>query len=378
VVQHANELEVETELVDVASGAQLWGERYTRNFADAAALQSSITRDIAMQLRPRLAGNERDTLAKVGTKDPQAYQLYLKGLYRFHRFTPEDLDTASDFFEKATAKDRNYAAAYAGLAESYAIKDYIGVVSNPETLIKARSAANRAIELDDRIPESHVALALADFVSWKFPESETEIHRALTLDSNLPFAHQLACWFDTAMGRLQDAVAECRRSLELDPLSLLYNDVLAGIYFDVRDYDGVIDQARKTLEIDPRNASATTMTGHAHAQKGDYKQAVEWRVRGVQLQGHEDVAKALKQAFDKAGYPGFLRADVKRREAQGYYIGAAYDYAVLGEKDAAFADLEKAFASRSGILYIKVDPELDNIRSDPRFADLLRRMGLPQ
>jgi len=124
VVQHANELEVETELVDVASRAQLWGERYTRNFADAAALQSSITRDIATQLRPRLAGNERDTLAKVGTKDPQAYQLYLKGLYRFHRFTPEDLDTASDFFEKATAKDRNYAAAYAGLAESYAIKDY--------------------------------------------------------------------------------------------------------------------------------------------------------------------------------------------------------------------------------------------------------------
>jgi tetratricopeptide (TPR) repeat protein len=200
------------------------------------------------------------------------------------------------------------------------MRAYMGWVSGPEAIEKARSAASRAVQLDDRIPESHVALALADFVSWNFPGTEAEIHKALTLDPNSPFAHELACWFNLAMGRIQDAIAECRRSVELDPLSLLYNDQLVGMYYVARDYDGAIEQASKTLEIDPRNATAAIMTGYAYEQKGNYKQAEEWRVKGVQLQGHEVAAKALRQAYDKSGYPGFLREDIKRREAEGNYV----------------------------------------------------------
>jgi tetratricopeptide (TPR) repeat protein len=377
VVQHASELEVETELVDVASGAQLWGERYTRSGNDASLLQAAITRDVGKQLRPHLGGNERDSLAKVGTKDGEAYQLYLRGLYHLGSEAPEDLKMASDFFEKATLKDPGYAAAYAGLAETCAMRAYAGY-AGPETMEKARSAANRAVQLDDRIPESHVALALADFVFWNFPGTEAEIHKALTLDPSAPFAHQVACWFNLAVARIQDAIAECRRSVELDPLSLLDNDELAAVYYMARDYDAVMEQSRKTFEIDPRDAGAAIMRGAAYKQKGDYKQAVEWWVKSSRLAGHDAVAKAFRQAFDKSGYPGFLREDVKRCEATSNYRGLADDYATLGERDAAFAALEKAFASRSGILFIKLDPELDNIRSDPRFAELLHRVGLPQ
>jgi TolB-like protein/tetratricopeptide (TPR) repeat protein len=377
VVQHGNELEVETELVDVASGAQLWGERYTRSASDAPLLQTAITRDVAKQLRPQLTGNERDSLATVGTNDAEAYQLYLKGLYHLGSEAPQDLKMASDFFEKATLKDPGYAAAYAGLAETSAIRAYVGD-AGPETMEKARSAANRAVQLDDRLAESHVALALANFVFWNFPGTEAEIRKALTLDPNAPFAHQVACWFNLAMARTQDAVAECRRSLELDPLSLLDNDELAAVYFMARDYDAVMEQARKTLELDPRDEGAARMMAAAYEQKKNYKQAVEWSIKGIRFRGDEASAATMRQAFDKSRYPGFLREDVKRREAAGDYRGVALDYAKLGEKDAVFAALEKAFASRSGILFIKTEPELDNIRSDPRFADLLRRMGLPQ
>ncbi|MGA8622543.1 MAG: protein kinase [Candidatus Sulfotelmatobacter sp.] len=383
VVEHGSELDVESELVDVGTGAQLWGERYTRNANDVSLLQAAITRDVASQLRPQLSGSERESVAKVGTKDAEAYRLYLKGRHYYEKtWTPEDLKAAAEFFDKAVAQDSGYAAAYAGLADVYAIQGYMGYVSDPELLDKARSAARRALALDSQIPESHTALANLDFnYFWNFPEAEAEIQKALALDPNSAYAHEVSCWIKVSAGKTQDGLAECRRAVELDPLSVLNNMILAWEYDFARDYKHAIEQANKTLEIDPKDADAVSVLGLAHEQMGNYAQAMEQWVKIQRLQGHEARAKELMRTFEKSGYKGYLSKDAKDNEAEANYYGggltrsAAADYAMLGEKDAAFAALNKAFVSRAGVVDIDLDPRLENILSDPRYTDLLRRIG---
>jgi TolB-like protein/tetratricopeptide (TPR) repeat protein/predicted Ser/Thr protein kinase len=385
VAEHGSELDVETELVDVATGAQLWGKRYTRSTNDASLLQSAITRDITTQLRPQLSGNERESLAKVGTKNAEAYRFYLEGRHHFDEWTQEHLKAAAESFDKAIDRDPKYAAAYAGLADVYAIQGYMGYVSGPELMDKARSAARRALELDDQLPESHTALANLDFnYFWNFPEAEAEIQKALALDPNSAYAHEVSCWIKVGTGKTQEGLTECRRAVELDPLSVLDNMVLAWEYDFARDYTHAIEAANKTLEIDPKDPDAVSVLGLAYEQMGNYKQAMDQWVKIEQLRGHEIHGKELMKAFEKSGYTGYLRNNAKDNEAEGnQYRGglapsAAADYAMLGEKNAAFAALDKAFARRSGVVDIYVDPRLDNIRSDPRFADLLRRIGFSQ
>jgi len=311
-----------------------------RSANDASLLQSAITRDLASQLRPQLSGTEQESLAKVGTKDAEAYQFYLKGRYHFEGFTREDFKAAAEFFDKAVARDPSYAAAYAGLADAYAMQGYFGYASARETFDKSRTLARRALGLDPQIPEAHISLALVDMeFFWNFPEAEGEIQKALALDPNSAYAHETYCWFEGEMGRISAAIAECRRAAELDHLLSLYN---------------------------------------MHEQMGNYKQAMEQWTKLQQLGGSESKAKELKQAFEKSGYTGYLQKDAKDKEADGNYYEAACDYARLGEKDAAFAALEQAFAAGNNVDEIKLDPALDNIRSDPRYADLLRRIGLPQ
>ena len=386
VVEHGGELDVESELVDVGTGAQLWGERYTRNAKEASLLQAAITRDVASRLRPQLSGSERESVAKVGTKDAEAYRLYLKGRHYYEQtWTPEDLKAAAEFFDKAVAQDSSYAAAWAGLADVYAVQGYMGYVSDPELLDKARSAARRALALDSQIPESHTALANLDFnFFWNFPEAKAEIQKALALDPNSAYAHEVSCWIEVGTGKSQEGLVECRRAVELDPLSVLNNMILAWEYDFARDYKHAIEQANKTLEIDPKDVDAVSVLGLAYEQIGNYPQAMKEWVKAQQLRGHEARAKELMRAFEQYGYKGYLSRDAKNNEAEGIYYGGglarsvAADYAMLGDKDTAFAALEKAFVSRAGVVDIYVDPRLDNLRSDPRFSDLLRRIGFPQ
>ena len=383
VAQHGSVLDVETELVKVGTGTQLWGERYTRNADDAIFLESSIVRDVAAHLRPQLAGSEREKLAKVGTKDEEAYRSYLKGRYHYEKWTPEDLKAAAEFFDRAVARDPNYAAAFAGLADAYAIEGYMGYVSGSDLMDKARSAAHRALELDDQIPESHTALANLDFnYFWNFPEAEREIQRALALNPNSAYAHEVDCWIEVSRGRPQEGITDCRTAVELDPLSVLNNWLLAAEYYLVRDYHQAVEQANKTLEIDPNYSEAIACLGFAYEQLGEYQNAMQQWAKLERLQGHEDHGNELLRVFEKSGYTGYLRKDAKENEAKGIHYGggltrsAAADYAMLGEKELALALLEKAFATRTGVVDINVDPRLDSIRSDPRFADLLRRVGL--
>ena len=379
VVEHGNELNVETELVNVATGAQIWGERYTRGVNDAPSLQAVITRNVAGQLRPQLSGTARQDLAKVGTKDAEAYQLYLKGRYHLDRWTAKELNAAVEFFDRAVARDPNYAAAYAGLADAYALQGYTGYVRGKEAYTKARDAARRALQLDSDIPEPHISLAMADMMFFRnFSEAQASLQKALALDPNSAYAHEINSWFNGEMGRLQEAIVEARKAVELDPLSLQYNFGLSVIYFFARDYEQSLQQARRTLEIDPNYSLAIEQIGAIYEARGDYKAAIEQWVKDDQVLGDLRGAEEVKRVFEKSGYQGYLRKSAKDAEHDSDFYAAAQDYTSLGEKDAAFANLEKAASEGQSIDNFKLDPTLDPLRSDPRFTDLLRRMGLPQ
>jgi adenylate cyclase len=195
--------------------------------------------------------------------------------------------------------------------------------------------------------------------------------------TNSAYAHEISCWIQASKGRTQDALANCRRAVELDPFSPMNNFALADEYFLAREYSHAIEQANKTLEIDPNSTEAIGILGRTYEQLGNSKQAMEQWVEIERVQGHEARAKELMRTFEQQEYVGYLRKDAKDSEVEGDYYHAAVDCAMLGEKDSAFAALEKGFARRE-VVDINIDPRFDNVRSDPRFADLLRRIGLPQ
>jgi len=385
LIQHADWVQVEAELVDVETGAHLWGEQYKRSANEVASLQQAIAEDISVQLRPRLSGEQRASLTKASTKDAEAYRLYLKGRYRMNNWTEEDRKVAIDLFQQAITRDPNYASAHAGLADAYAIAGYFGEIPADEAFRKAQAAAIRAVELDDSLPEANLSLGVVDFVYiWNFKQAEEEIKRALELDANSAYAHFIYCVYDTVQGRTQEAIRECQRAVALDPLIPIYNTTASQAYYFARDYDQAKLHAEKALELNANFAQAHQDLGTAYEGKRMYKEAVQEYIRYYELVGQASHAESLKNAFGKTGFNGYNRQEIENLKsdyssgALGAAYGIAEDYAQLGDRDAAFSWLEKAFAARSGLLYIKVDPELDNLRSDPRYADLLRRIGLPQ
>jgi len=291
----------------------------------------------------------------------------------------DDLKESVNLFEQAVARDPGYAAAYAGLADAFALRAYFGGVSDPASFEKARSAAHRSVELDSQIPEPHLSLVILDILYfWNFAEAEQELRTALSLDQNSPYAHEIFCWFLMDFGNLDSAEVECRKAVELDPISVTNNAVLTQVYWFKHEGDRALEQAQKALDIDPSNAFAILSLGTAYEAMGDHRKEVDQWVKLFRLRGQQVKANEELRAFEKGGYSAFLRTDIRFGEANGNYDDAAGDYAQLGDKDAAFAALEKAFPGRTELFLIKVAPELDNLRSDPRYADLLRRIGLPQ
>lgn len=244
---------------------------------------------------------------------------------------------------------------------------------------KARSAAHKALALDSQISESHISLALADLAYfWNFTEAEAELRQGLALDPNSAYAHEVYSWYLVTVGRTQDAVSQGQRAVELEPMSQLANVSLQESYYYARDYDRAVEQAAKTLKIDQNYYEGLGSLGATYEAMGNYRQAVEQWVKIARLGGDEAYGREIMQTFEKGGYRAYLRLHIRRNKTIGNYNSVAEDYALLGEKDAAFAALEKAFARRTDLAYVKPNPEYDNIRSDPRFTDILRRMGLPQ
>jgi TolB-like protein/Flp pilus assembly protein TadD len=386
VLQRGDTLTISMELMNVRDGSELWGGRYNRRLADIVAAQEDIAREITDKLRLRLRSEEEKQLTGHFTENPEAYQLYLKGRYYWNKRTPDGIQKAIEYFQAAIAKDPRYAGAYAGLADCY------HVPANPlpprEKMPLAKSAAMKALQLDDTLVEAHTSLARVLFVyDWDWPAAEKEFKRAIELNPRYAPAHQWYGGYLSATGRFREADAEKKRALELEPLSLIINfEVALASYFS-RNYDQAIDQFQKTLELDANFPPPHTFLAAAYEQKSMFEEAIAAFQRAITVTQRRDKGLAmagLGHVYAVSGRKTEARkilAELQRLSEHSYVpaTDVALVYAGLGEKDKAFAWLDKAYEEHSFALSnLKVEPRLDSLRSDPRFADLLRRIGLAQ
>jgi serine/threonine-protein kinase len=381
LVQRGNDLLLHIELVDANTETAVWSEDYNRSMANLLALQGEIVRDVARKLRTKLSGGDDQKLARNYPSNTEAYQLYLRARSFWNTRTEEGLKKGLEDFQRATELDPNYALAYTGIADSYVVLEFFGWISPKEAFPRARAAATKALEIDDALGEAHVSLGRVKLAyDWDSSGAETEFKRALELNPNYPTAHTWYAYYLAAVGRHDEAISECKRAVELDPLSEI---TIVGLgytgYFMARQYDQALEQYRKTLEINPSFAKARAGLMNTYLQKGMYEEAFAERLK-FRLPAAESAD--LKQAYKSDGWRAIRRRDLKMDLAYSrlHYLppsDLAMDYASVGDKDRAFEWLEKVFQERNSVLvYLKVDPRWDSLRSDPRFADLLRRIGL--
>jgi len=383
VAQHADQLTLTLELVDAQTENVIWSDQYNRKQADLVSLQSEIARDVSAKLRTKLSGTEEQKVAKTYTANPEAYQLYLKGLFHWNKRTPESLRTAIEYFNQAIAKDPNYAQAYAGMALAYAILPEYSAGMPEETIPKAKAAARKALELDETLAEAHTALAHALFTyDRNLPESNREFQRALELNPNFATAHQWYADNLVVMGRFDESIAEGKRSVELDPLSLITNLELGANYNYARQPDQAIAQLGKAVDLDKNWYLAHMVLCQVYLSKGQHSEAAGECEKARALNDDPLVLAFLARAYASSGKKDEamkLLAQMNEIAKQRYLpaYGFAVAYAGLGNKDQAFQWLERSLQDRAwDINFLKVDPLMDNLHSDPRFADLVKRVGL--
>ena len=387
IVQRGDQLTISSELIDARTSRNLWGEQYDRKLSDALAVQQEITGAISAKLRERLSGEVKTQVAKSGTGNPEAYQLYLKGRYQWQKRTPETLEKAKDYFNQAIEADPGYAAAYVGLASYYVSAPDYEPLRRTETAPKAIAAAEKALAIDDSLADAHAAIGSASQDMWNWERTEREFKRALELNPNQVIAHQWYGLYLSSMGRAEEALAHFKRAVELDPLNLTAHTNLATGYQTARQYDQALEQFRQTLEIDPNYAGAHANLSQTYWEMGKYDLWLEeWKKGATLANDREDlaIAEEVSRTYAKGGFRAAVSRDIELRKqtAQRRYMDLgfiAYDYAALGDKDQTFAWLEKAYSEKAGSLgYIKVMKAMDSLRSDPRYIDLLKRMGLAQ
>ena len=387
IVQRGDQLIISAELIDARTNHNLWGEQYDRKLADVLAVQDDITRAISSKLRERLSGESAKPVVKGGTSDPEAYQLYMKGRFYWEKRTPESLDKARDYFNQAIEKDPNYALAYVGLADYYDVVPEYAPVPSSDAQPKARAAAQKALTLDDSLTEAHAVLADGYSMQWEWSAAEREFKRALELSPNSANTHKLYWVFLSSLGRHQEALTEIRTAIRLDPLNLKYNDNLGQEYVVGGEYDLAIDQFKKVVEMDPSFASVHGGLSNAYLFTGKYDLWIEeWETQfNLSHQPeYEAIAKNVGKVYAQSGIEAALRewarqeAELSKRQyADPAHIG--FIYARAGDKDQAFAWLEKGLKEKSEAMqYLKTDHMADSLRSDPRYADMLKQMGMLQ
>jgi serine/threonine-protein kinase len=387
IVQRGDELVISVELVDARNNSHLWGERYERKLTDVLLVQREITHEITAKLRLPLTDEEQKRVNKQYTENPEAYQLYLKGRYYWNKVTPDGTKKAIEYFQQAVEKDPGYALAYAGLADCYTVN------ANPlppkEKMPQAKQAARKALGIDDTLAEAHATLGRVFTVyDWDWSGAEKEFKRAIELDPRSAETHQWYGAYWQAIGRSDQSLAERRRAQELEPLSLIMNFELVQALYFARNYDQAIEQSHKNLELDQSFGPFYTFPPRAYEQKGMYGEAITGFQKAItvqkHLQGKSITMARLAHVYALTGKKDEARAMLNELKllAQQEYVPAdaiALIYAGLGENDEAFAWLEKAYDEHSfSMTWLKVEPSWDSLRSDPRFADLLRRMGLQQ
>jgi TolB-like protein/Tfp pilus assembly protein PilF len=381
MLQQGENLTVSVELVNVADGTQLWGEQYNRKTADLVSLQSEIARDVSNKLRLKLSGADEQKLTKNYPANPEAYQEYLKGRYHWSKRTREDFKKATEYFQSAIDKDPNYALAYSGLADSYSLTSVYGWAAPRDLMPRAKEAAQKSLSLDDSLAEAHASLGyiLSDY-DFDFAGAEREYKRAIELNPNYSTARLWYAELFSENGRHEEALVEFRQALEIDPFSMILNRMYGVSLYYARRYDEAIVQLRKTTELDPNFPSAHISLSDAYVIEGKTREAAEEFARFQELNGHADDARMIRQAFAKDGWPGVLRYRIGPDHAGKSKPEEVIRCLVaLGDKERALAMLTKGLEERdNSLVAIKVEPQLDPLRSDPRFAELVRRVGLPQ
>lgn len=386
VSQLGETLSIQADLVDVDKGTQLWGNHYTRKFSDVLIVQEEIARQISEGLRLRLTGEEQKQLTKRYTENTEAYELYLKGRYYWNKRSEGGLEKARDYFQQAVDKEPTYALAYAGLADSYALLGSLryAILPPKEAMPKAKAAAEKALAIDDTLAEAHTSLGLIKlYYDWDGTGAEREFQRAIELNPNYATAHHWYALMLAALGRPQEALPQIELAQRLDPLSLIIINDLGMTLFRAGHYDRASEQFQKSIEMDATFFRAHLGLGIVSLQQKKYADAVAAIQTAINVSGRNPTAVA---------WLGYTYAVLgKKREAQRIlreldelsqrrYVSAAHRaiiYAGLGEKDLAFKWLEKAYDEHSSFLvFLKEEPTFDNLRSDPRFTDLLERVGL--
>lgn len=387
LLRSGNQVRITAELVQAATGRYLWADSYEAQLGNILQLENKVARAIANQTRIEVTPEERERLTEAPTVEPKAYDDYVKGLYYWNQRSQGGLARATRYFRKAIGVDPQYALAYAGLADCYAIVGSTVVSAMPpkEAAPKAEAAALKAIQLDDNLAEAHTALATMQFnYGWDWLAAEGGFKRAIELNPGYATAHQRYSLFLMAMGRAQESLAEIRRARELDPLSLSINFSLGWRLYLARHYSQAIEQLRTTSEMDPGFALAHLVLGEAYEQRAHYHKAIAELEKAVAIShGSPLMESELGRAYAVAGER--LKAEnvlaKLREQSKLEYVSQfrlAIIYAALGEKDEAISSLEKARKDHAnGLIFIKVDPELDSLRSDPRFQRLFHQLHLP-
>ncbi len=385
VRRDGDRVRVSVRLVKTTDGSVLWaGETYERSINDLATLQDEITSQVATRLEAKLLGRATASTPRH-SRDAEAYQLYLKGRFFWNKRTQESIEKSIEFFNQAINRDQKYAMAYSALAESFVLQSLWGSTSSRESNSKARDAAEKAMVLDVTLAEPHVALALIkEQHDWDWIGAEREFQQALKLNPNYATAHQWYGEFLVFMGRTEDSIKALRRAKELDPLSPIINTQVGYPYYCVRQYDAAIVEFKNALELEPNFAPALNYLARSYQAKGMDDEAMTTFHKAVEHSGGSPVMKArLGWAYAKIGKTAEAKRILRELEAEAKirYVAPcliAALYVGLGDKEQAYVWLEKAFQERDVLLMtLNIESHMDPLRSDRRFQDLVRRVGLP-
>jgi eukaryotic-like serine/threonine-protein kinase len=385
VAQHGDQLTLSLELVDVQKNSVIWTEQYQRKQSDLVSLQSEIARDVSTKLKAKLSGAEETKVTKSATANPEAYQAYLKGRYYWNRRTTENIRKAIEQFKSATDRDPNYALAYAGLADCYAVlHEYAGTPTS-ETAPEAKAYAERALAIDAQLAEPHATLGSINELLWQFAESEKEYKLAIELNPNYPTTYHWYSILLKVLGRYDEAAVAIKRAQELDPLSGVIAVNISRLYQLQNNHAASIENSLKIIELDPSFGPAYEYLALSYLKQGKPAEAIAAAEKAAELNNRSGIVLGdLGYVYAATGKRAEAIAVIKelegkyeRKEAIGQFIAAAY--MGLGDKDKAFEWLEKDLQVRNGKLAeVRWQIQFEPLRDDPRFKDLLKRMGLPE
>jgi eukaryotic-like serine/threonine-protein kinase len=386
LAKHGDVLSIETELVDATNGAELWGEKFERQVSDVSTIEQQIANDISDGLRLRLSGEEKRRLTRDSTRNAEAYQLYLNGRFHWNKRTEEELNKAIEYFKQSIEKDPNYALAYVGLADAYLVLPEYGRMAPSIAAPQTKEALTKALEIDPELAEAHASLGLMkQTFEWDWLGAEKEYRRATELNPNYPTAHHWYGLFLCEMKRNDEAIREGRLAQTLDPLSPIINTSLGVTLMSAGEYGSGFELLKRTFDLAPTFPEPHLWVSKSYGSRGLYSEAMREAQQAASYSGRAPryvagVGDALAAAGKRAEAHKIIDELIqssKSGNVSPFYIAEVHS--TLGERDQAFEWLEKAYQSRDDELgWILINPSLDNIRSDPRYADLLRRMGLPQ